>query len=176
MQDVPLLSEGEKSGEVIKMKPILSHTILVLLVRIFLGGLFVVASLDKIINPGAFAASILNYKIVGPTLAMLTATVLPSLELLCGLGLILGLYPRTSALLITAMLVVFTALVLSALFRGLDISCGCFTQDPNASKIGYYKILENSGMIILGIYLLIMKDYSMTLIKLFSKHFDTTDN
>lgn len=153
-----------------KMKSILSNTILVLLVQIFLGGLFVVASLDKIINPDAFAVSILNYKIVGPTLAMLTATVLPYIELLCGLGLILGLYPRTSTLLITIMLFVFTGLVISALFRGLDISCGCFTQDPNASKIGYKKILENSGMILLGIYLMFIKNYSFTLSDLFSKH------
>jgi len=105
----------------------------------FLGGLFIVASLDKLADPAAFAASILNYKIVGPTLAMVIATVLPSLELLCGLSLILGLYSRTSALLITFMLIGFTILIISALLRGLDISCGCFTQDPNVSKNRIYK-------------------------------------
>ena len=135
------------------MKSILTNTILILLVRVFLGGLFIIASLDKIADPAAFATSILNYKIVGQTLAMLIATILPSLELLCGISLILGLYPRTSALLITIMLVGFTILIISALLRGLDISCGCFTQDPNVSKIGYMKILENVGMIMLGVLL-----------------------
>jgi uncharacterized membrane protein YphA (DoxX/SURF4 family) len=149
------------------MKSILTNTILILLVRVFLGGLFIVASLDKIVDPAAFAASILNYKIVGPTLAMVIATILPSLELLCGLSLILGLYPRTSALFITFMLVGFTILITSALLRGLDISCGCFTQDPNVSKIGYIKILENVGMIMLGVLLLFVQNYGITLTQFF---------
>ena len=122
------------------MKSILTNPILILLVRISLGGIFVISSLDKLADPGAFTLSILNYKVIGYTLAALTATILPSLELLCGLSLILGLYPRTSALLITLMLIVFTILVISALLRGLDISCGCFSQDPGVSKIGYGKI------------------------------------
>jgi uncharacterized membrane protein YphA (DoxX/SURF4 family) len=145
------------------MKALFSSTILILLVRVFLGGLFIIASLDKIADPATFATSILNYKIVGSTLAMAVATVLPPLELLCGLGLILGLYPRTSAFLITLMLIVFTILIISALLRGLDISCGCFTQDPNASKIGYIKILENIGMIILGVLLLFVQNFSITI-------------
>jgi uncharacterized membrane protein YphA (DoxX/SURF4 family) len=149
------------------MKSILTNTILILLVRVFLGGLFIVASLDKIVDPAAFAISILNYKIVGPTLAMVIATILPSLELLCGLSLILGLYPRTSALLITLMLVGFTILIISALLRGLDISCGCFTQDPNVGKIGYIKILENVGMIMLGVLLLFVQNYGITLTQFF---------
>jgi uncharacterized membrane protein YphA (DoxX/SURF4 family) len=151
------------------MKSIFANTILIFLVRIFLGGLFIVASLDKITNPDAFAASILNYKIVGSTIAMLVATILPSLELLCGLSLILGLYPRSSALLITLMLVGFTILVLSALLRDLDISCGCFTQDPNVSKIGYMKIFENVGMVILGVWLLLVRDYGLTLTQFFPR-------
>jgi uncharacterized membrane protein YphA (DoxX/SURF4 family) len=149
------------------MKSLLTNTILILLVRVFLGGLFIVASLDKIADPAAFAVSILNYKIVGPTLAMVIATILPSLELLCGLSLILGLYPRTSAILITLMLVGFTILIISALLRGLDISCGCFTQDPNVSKIGYVKILENVGMIMLGVWLLFVQNYGITLTQFF---------
>ena len=158
------------------MKSIFTNTILILLVRVFLGGLFIVASLDKIADPAAFAASILNYKIVGSTLAMVIATILPSLELLCGLSLILGLYLRTSALLITLMLIGFTILIISALLRGLDISCGCFTQDPNASKIGYIKILENAGMIMLGVLLLFIQNYGITITQFFSKQINTSND
>jgi uncharacterized membrane protein YphA (DoxX/SURF4 family) len=158
------------------MKSILTNTILILLVRIFLGGLFIVASLDKLADPAAFAASILNYKIVGPTLAMLIATILPSLELLCGLSLILGLYSRTSALLITFMLIGFTILIISALLRGLDISCGCFIQDPNVSKIGYSKILENVGMIMLGGLLLFVQNYGITITQFFPQQKNTPND
>jgi uncharacterized membrane protein YphA (DoxX/SURF4 family) len=158
------------------MKSILTNTILILLVRIFLGGLFIVASLDKLTDSTVFATSILNYKIVGPTLAMMIATILPSLELLCGLSLILGLYPHTSTILITLMLVGFTILIISALLRGLDISCGCFTQDPNTSKIGYIKILENVGMIMLGVWLLFIQDYGLTLTRFFPQQKNASSN
>jgi hypothetical protein len=106
----------------------------------------------------------------------MTATILPPLELICGLGLILGIYPRSSALLITTMLTVFTIMIISALLRGLDISCGCFSQDPESSKIGYLKVLENSGMIILGIWLLFIRDYGITLTQLFRQKEIISDN
>jgi uncharacterized membrane protein YphA (DoxX/SURF4 family) len=158
------------------MKSLLSNTILILLVRIFLGGLFVVAGLDKITDSQAFVNSVLQYKIIGPTPAMCTATILPSLELLCGLSLIIGLYPRGCTLLITIMLVGFTVLVASALIRGLDISCGCFTQDPNVSKIGYQKILENCGLIVLSVWLFFVRDQGINIYQFFKKQPDKPNN
>jgi putative oxidoreductase len=146
-----------------------AHPIVILLARILLGGLFILASLDKIADPNAFATSILNYKVIGETLAMTAATILPLFELACGLLLILGIYPRTSALLITGLLAIFTVLVISAMARGLDISCGCFTQDPNASKIGYQKIFENTGMILVGIFLVIKSSPEFSILRLFSQ-------
>lgn len=157
------------------MKAFFTNTILILLVRIFLGAVFIIASLDKIIHPDAFALSIVNYKVVGTTLSMVIATILPPMELLCGLGLILGIYVRSNALMISGMLVVFTVLVISALLRGLDITCGCFTQDPNASKIGYQKILENVGLLFLGIYLLVVRQYGMSIFQLFRKESKTQE-
>jgi uncharacterized membrane protein YphA (DoxX/SURF4 family) len=141
-----------------------TNEILILSVRIFLGAVFVLSSIDKISDPSAFASSILNYKIVGPDTAMLVSSILPYLELICGLCLIIGLYTRAGALLITSMLIVFTILIISALARGLDISCGCFSQDPDAGKIGFKKISENLGMIILGVYLLIVQTTGFSII------------
>ena len=95
------------------MKSFFSHTTFILLARIFLGGLFVASGLEKILDVQAFANSILQYKVVGQILAMCTATMLPSLELLCGLSLVVGLYPRGSELLMTVMLAGFTVLIAS---------------------------------------------------------------
>jgi len=155
------------------MKSLLSNTTIILLLRIFLGGVFVVASLDKITDPQAFANSILQYKIVGPVWAMGIATILPSLELLCGLSVILGLYPRGCTLLMTLMLVAFTMLVASALVRGLDISCGCFSQDPTASKVGIQKILENCGLILVSVWLFFVPNQGITLLQFFTKKTNT---
>ncbi len=145
---------------------------LILLARLFLGALFVIASLDKIADVNAFAASILNYRIIGESQALIVATILPWLEFFCGLGLIIGIFPKTSAFFITTMLVAFTVLVASAMLRGLDISCGCFTQDPNAGKIGWQKILENCGMIVLGLYLIFAHDRNLSWLHLFGKQSD----
>jgi uncharacterized membrane protein YphA (DoxX/SURF4 family) len=154
------------------MKPLLSNKILILLIRIFLGGIFVLASIDKITDTQAFTNSILQYKVVGPMLATWIATILPSLELLCGLCLIIGLYPRGCTVLTTGMLVVFTLLVISALVRGLDISCGCFSQDPLVSKIGFQKIAENCGLIVLSVWLLLVRDHGLNLLQFFEKRPD----
>jgi putative oxidoreductase len=157
-----------------KLKSLLSHKIVILLIRIFLGGIFIIASLDKITDPQAFATSILHYKVVGPTLALCTATILPSLELLCGLSLLIGLYPRGCELLMTLMLIGFTILISSALVRGLDISCGCFSQDPTVHNIGYQKILENCALIILSMWLLFIEKQEIILLQFFSKHHETS--
>jgi hypothetical protein len=74
------------------------------------------------------------------------------------------------------MLVGFTILVASALMRGLDISCGCFTQDPNVRKIGYQKILENCGLIVLSVWLLFVRDQGINLLKFFKKRPDKPIN
>jgi uncharacterized membrane protein YphA (DoxX/SURF4 family) len=76
------------------------------------------------------------------------------MELICGMCLVFGMLHRGAGLLLFGLLVVFTVAVVSALVRGLDISCGCFTQDPAAAKVGWLKIVENLGLI--GLSLLVM--------------------
>ena len=134
------------------MKGLLSNPHMVLLTRVFLGLLFIVSSLEKIVDPTVFAHSVGNYKLLPAWLPMTVATILPWLELLCGFALLFGIFLRGSALLLSAMLVVFTFAVISGILRGLDISCGCFTQDPTAGKIGWMKVLQNSTLIILSLF------------------------
>ncbi|MCC6398993.1 MAG: DoxX family membrane protein [Bacteroidetes bacterium] len=118
--------------------------------RILLGVLFLYASLGKITDPTAFASSVTAYDIVGGHAALFLATVLPWVEALCGVGLILGLFWRGSAFLTILMLAQFTAVVLYALWRGLDISCGCYTQDPAAERLGWWKIGENAILLVVA--------------------------
>jgi len=143
------------------IKQYLAHPVLVLLLRVVLGSVFVISGLDKIADINAFIHAIINYQLIGNAVATLVATILPWLEILCGLGLILGIYPRTSSFIMTLLLIVFTILVGSAMIRGLDISCGCFTQDPFANKIGWQKIAENIGLIIVGIFLVSVKNWTL---------------
>jgi uncharacterized membrane protein YphA (DoxX/SURF4 family) len=151
------------------MKNFLDNPYLVLLVRIFIGLLFVVSSLEKIVDPAAFAQSITNYQMLPAWLSAFLATVLPWLELLCGFAVLFGALTRGGSLLLSVMLVVFTLAVLVALARGLDISCGCFTQDPTAGKIGWMKILQNTTLIVLTLFLYFSDSDSFTLVRYFQK-------
>ncbi|HOV98871.1 MAG TPA: MauE/DoxX family redox-associated membrane protein [Bacteroidota bacterium] len=151
------------------IKTIVEHPITNLVVRCLLGGIFLYAGLGKLIAVDDFTQSILNYKIFSENIAVLSATVIPWLEVLCGISLILGIYQRASTIIITGLLGIFTLLVLWALMHGLDISCGCFTQDPNAGKIGWLKVLENCGYILLGVFLLTQPESPLTFLSLFSR-------
>lgn len=133
------------------MKTIINNTYVVVAARMVVGVLFVIASADKIADPAAFAAAISNYKLVPEFVALVVATVLPWMELTCGVFLVFGVFRNGAGLIITCLMGVFTVLVISALVRGLDITCGCFTQDPSAARIGWWKVAENTGLLILSL-------------------------
>jgi len=146
------------------MRSLLENRYVVLSARLLLGFVFVVASIDKLADPNAFAVSISYYRLVGEPIALILATILPWVELLAGLFLLFGIMMRGSSLLLLLMLVLFTGGVISGIVRGLDISCGCFTRDPNVDKIGWMKVLENLGLIVLSLITLYAKSiaYSVT--------------
>jgi uncharacterized membrane protein YphA (DoxX/SURF4 family) len=140
-------------GRIGEMKYLLSNQYLVLLTRIFLGLMFVMVSLEKIVEPAAFAQSIANYNIFSFPISLVLATIVPWVELACGLCILFGLFLKGSSLLLSAMVTVFTLAVLSALLRGLDIACGCFTQDPTVGRIGWMKIIQNLTLLALSFFL-----------------------
>jgi uncharacterized membrane protein YphA (DoxX/SURF4 family) len=151
------------------MKSLLANPELVLISRVFIGLLFIVSSLDKIVDPAAFARSVSNYGMLPAWMPMLVATILPWLELLCGLGVLFGLFLRGSSLLLTAMLALFTLAVVSAWLRGLDISCGCFSQDPSAERIGWMKVVQDVTLFALTLFLYFSETTKFTIIEYLQK-------
>lgn len=135
------------------LKRFLSNEFNILTARIFLGSLLLIASIDKIADPAAFAKSIEDYRLLAGPAVMVFATVIPWVELLCGLSMVLGAVIPGSALLMGSLLGVFTLAVFSALLRGLDISCGCFSQDSTAARIGWLKVGENIVLILISAFL-----------------------
>lgn len=115
------------------LEKVVSNKYVVFAARVILGVVFIYASLDKIQHPGEFAQAIYNYRMVPNVVINVMAIVLPWLELICGILIIVGVFVRGSALLIGAMLAVFIIALSSALMRGLDISCGCFTLEGGRS-------------------------------------------
>jgi len=123
-----------------------------LLVRVFIGGYFVVAAVPKIIEPLAFATSIMHYGLVPSWSVNAIALILAWLELIAGIGLIMGIRTNVQALFCGGMLVVFTLAVAYAVVLGLKIDCGCFGAS-GGEEVSWLKVAKNSAMIIGCIYL-----------------------
>ncbi len=100
------------------------------------GAVFLLLSLDKIRYPRIFGEAILGYDIFPELWIPTLGLTLPWLEFWAGLGLLLGLHYRACALVLTGLCASFTLLVSSALWRGLDISCGCF-RSATWSTLGW---------------------------------------
>lgn len=128
----------------------LTHPAVVRVCQIAIGLLFAIAAMSKLGDLRAFAEEIHNFRIVPIATENLLAMTLPWIELVAAVALILDIRARSGGLLITAMLVVFTVAIISAVARDLDIECGCFGT-TDASRVGTRKILENLGMLVLAV-------------------------
>lgn len=133
------------------------------LMRALLGLVLIAASLGKLGDTNAFAAAIGNYKMSVPAVALTAATVIPWLEILCGLALLVGVFHKGASAIVIGMMIVFTSAIVAALIRGLDISCGCFSLDPESTKINWLKIVENSLYLVMAVYVYAARNSRHTL-------------
>jgi len=94
--------------------------------RVAVGALFVWAALGKLQNPQQFAQDIANYRVLPAAFVAPAAATLPGVEIVIGLALVLGGWPRAAGLVAAGLLAVFAVAVASALARGINLECGCF--------------------------------------------------
>ena len=123
------------------LRHIVSHPVLIALLRVALGVVFIVASLGKIQDPEAFATNIANYRLLPYTVINAIAIVLPWVEVITGTLLILGVWIRASTMIVWGLLLAFSVAISQALARGLDISCGCFTTNLVAERMSWWTLI-----------------------------------
>ncbi len=119
-----------------------------------MGSVFIYASWDKIIAPEAFAQAIANYQILPTMLINPTALLLPWLELVCGLCLIFNRWIGGSALIVTVMMGIFMGALGYNAYRGMDVSCGCFTLDEVAPKNMWFYLARDAVLLAMAIGLM----------------------
>ncbi|MFW5792560.1 MAG: MauE/DoxX family redox-associated membrane protein [Desulfohalobiaceae bacterium] len=130
-----------------------------LCLRIAFGLVFVYASLGKIADPATFALLISRYQLLPPELVNLTALVLPWMEAVCGLALILGIFPRGAALVLALLMLVFINALAVNLVRGVDVSCGCFDMDPEAEANMLQAALRDAGLMLMAVVVLVREHF-----------------
>jgi uncharacterized membrane protein YphA (DoxX/SURF4 family) len=114
------------------------------LARLVLGGLFIYASISKILNPHSFSKTIYDYEILPDFLIYFVAYTLPWIEFFSGAFLLVGIFIRSSALILSSLLTIFILITSINMFRGINIHCGCFTQNSNGiNPSGFIIILRN---------------------------------
>ena len=119
-------------------------------IRLILGAVFVLASVDKIIHPAAFAQAIYNYQILPDALINLTAIILPWLELLLGILLISGLWLPGATVLVNMLLLAFFGALVFNVARGLDVHCGCFTTSTEGTPATTWYLIRDTVFLVLG--------------------------
>ena len=110
------------------LKRLFDNSRIELAARWILGITFIYASFHKIIAPADFAKILYGYDLFPGVLINLITVVLPFVELFSGLALILGIYPRSAALIVNGMLLSFIIALSINLVRGHEFDCGCFSS------------------------------------------------
>jgi len=120
---------------------------LVLILRVGLAAVFVYAAWSKLRQPWLlFAMAIDAYGVLPEWAVMTLARALPWFELALGLLLLTGFWLRQSAIIASALLVVFFAVMLRSYTKGLQIDCACFGFGEAISL----KTLLRDGLLVLS--------------------------
>ena len=135
------------------MTNILSHKYFLLTIRIIVGFVFIFAAVSKISEPEEFARAISNYKLLPICLINILAIALPWIEICTGILLVFGISVKENSAILSGLLLVFIIAIAISLARGLNIDCGCFGT-TGGTKVGIQKLLENFGLLLLGLILI----------------------
>ena len=125
-----------------------------LLARFILGGIFVWAGLAKIAEPALFAQMIRAYEVLPLPLIHAFAITVPWIEVLAGLLCLLGIWTRSSCMVILLLLVSFAGALGINIYRGADFSCGCFGFEGPADSLTFALV---KNLVLIGFAVLLLR-------------------
>lgn len=122
------------------------------ILRVLLAGVFIYAGAVKLPDIQKFFGDILNYDLVSWDVSIVTAFLLPWLEIFAGLALITGVFYLGGVAICGILSSVFLTAISSAWYRGLDITCGCFGREDNQTNFPEH-ITLNAMMLLAAVVL-----------------------
>ena len=102
-------------------------------IRLVLGGVFVWAGTAKLVQIPSFIETVTAFDILPADWVALFALSVIWIELIAGGFLLLDIWPRSNALVVLVLLVMFSSALGINVYRGNDVTCGCFGGDGDAS-------------------------------------------
>jgi len=138
----------------LKKFSILNHPVIQILLRITIGFLLIYFSVYKIADPAEWAEVIYQFRLVPDGLVNILAVFLSWAELFAGIGIMLGLFTRASALLASGLVLTFLAALQINIWREVYIYCGCFRKQAYMTDVNFQN--RNITFYILILTLLIL--------------------
>src|SRR5271157_1339491 len=138
---------------------LLSHSPrLCFFMRLALGGIFAAAGGAKLLEPRAFARIISAYDLLPEELLVPVAIGIPVIEVLAGVGLLFEL--RGSLVAIFGLLTCFLFVLGYAIWKKLDVDCGCFSQmEIHARNSLFTALVRDLALMAVSIYLMAWKRF-----------------
>lgn len=154
-----------------KIKKLLTHPLLLTLIRVGVGGIFLVFGFVKAIEPlKIFYESVASYKMVPDVLIEPFGLLVLAAEIVFGLFLTVGLFTKWSNRAILTLLVMFIIAIAQAMARGLDLpDCGCSGSAISLGESPVEVITRDSVMLVGVAWLAITKKYGWTLDQFLSR-------
>ena len=123
--------------------------LLMVIVRLIIGGTFFISGLLKVIHPEQFRKTLSTHGLFSTETIHLISLVLPYVEIAVGLLFALGFRTKVTGRIIIGLLILFTIEGWFAYALGNAVDCGCFPTDGGGERIGISFFVRN-GLLILS--------------------------
>ncbi len=111
-----------------------------------IGIIFTSSSVPKLRHPRGFVLTVLEYRVLPPSMAYFYGWILPPLELFVALLLLAGTMVSVAACIIALLIISFIVAIISNIARGRDLDCHCFGMKLRR-RIGLPLILQDSVLL-----------------------------
>ncbi len=137
------------------MKKFLFSKIWIMILRIFLGILFIYSGVFKIKDIFEFSLIVAKYGIIPEKFVNFFSIILPFFEIFSGFFLLSGIFLKGASFMILSMLISFTFAVFYVILKGFHFECGCFEIFGKDMETGILLIIRNFILILFSLNIFI---------------------
>ena len=126
-------------------------------VRTIIALIFIYSGVVKFLNLYEFGEVISRYHILPQGIEIPFASLIVAAEIILGLLFILGVYEKETGVFLILLNIVFIFAMFTAIVRGIDTSCGCFSKEGDV--LGLKDIVRDIVFILMIIIVIYGRKY-----------------